>query len=131
MRANIDLRTARIKYSNRVASGENFIQINNTEESILIAFESVLEFDRWATGFQYQQKMLSNNSIFGENQAVNQSMMMMNNENSILGGETNQSSNMIMGGGMMRQNTTPNNVGPMINGGMNMMEQGAKIMRKG
>jgi hypothetical protein len=33
--------------------------------------------------------MLSNNSIFGENQAVNQSMMMMNNENSILGGETN------------------------------------------
>ena len=53
MRAMVDLRQARIKYSNRVASGENFIQLQNAEETILMAFESVVEFDKWALCFMY------------------------------------------------------------------------------
>ena len=51
MRAMMDLRSARIKYSNRVASGENFIQLQNADETILMAFESVIEFDKWAICF--------------------------------------------------------------------------------
>jgi len=50
----IDLRHAKIKYSNRVTSGENFIQLQCQEETILMAYESVIEFDRWAICFQYQ-----------------------------------------------------------------------------
>jgi hypothetical protein len=59
MRAMIDLRNARIKYSNRVASGENFIQLQANEETILMAFESVVEFDRWAMCFQFQQRQMN------------------------------------------------------------------------
>ena len=55
----IDLRNARIKYSNRVASGENFIQLQANEETILMAFESVVEFDRWAMCFQFQQRQMN------------------------------------------------------------------------
>ncbi|TNV71951.1 hypothetical protein FGO68_gene10306 [Halteria grandinella] len=56
MRAQVDLSKARIKYSNRVASGENFIQLQTADETILMAFESVIEFDKWAIGFQSQQR---------------------------------------------------------------------------
>lgn len=55
----IDLRHAKIKYSNRVTSGENFIQLQCQEETILMAYESVIEFDRWAICFQYQQKVIA------------------------------------------------------------------------
>ena len=52
MRAQFYLNKTRIKYSNRVASGENFIQLQTADETILMAFESVIEFDKWAIGFQ-------------------------------------------------------------------------------
>lgn len=99
-RAMVDLRTARIKYSNRVASGENFIQINSTEESILMAFESVLEFDRWAMAFQYQQKLMNG----GEGSVTPFGQSMLNN--SVIQGLESQSTavgrqQMMMGGGIM------------------------------
>jgi hypothetical protein len=50
----MNLRATRIKYSNRVAAGENFIQLQSKEDTILMAFESVIEFDKWAICFQNQ-----------------------------------------------------------------------------
>lgn len=59
----IYLKSARIKYSNRVAQGENFIQLQANEETILMAFENVAEFDRWAQCFQYQQRQIESESL--------------------------------------------------------------------
>lgn len=59
MRGMVDLRVTRIKYSNRVAAGENFIQLQNKDDTILMAFESVVEFDKWAICFQNQQRLIT------------------------------------------------------------------------
>jgi predicted transcriptional regulator len=54
LRKVVDLRHAKIKYSNRVATGENFIQIQHDGDTLLMAFENVTEFDKWALCFHYQ-----------------------------------------------------------------------------
>ena len=76
MRAQVDLSKARIKYSNRVASGENFIQLQTADETILMAFESVIEFDKWAIGFQSQQRSATS----GFQQSMLDTSMAQNNQ---------------------------------------------------
>ena len=53
-RHTIDLRKAVVKYSQRVTTGENFIQITYLGETLLIAFESLMEFDTWSMAFKRQ-----------------------------------------------------------------------------
>ena len=94
MRAMVDLRTSRIKYSNRMASGENFIQLQNAEETILMAFESVVEFDKWAICFQYQQKQYADSQRAQMESAVSRPM-----------GRSNTSDMQSLNGSMMRKQT--------------------------
>lgn len=54
----MDLRKATVKYSQRLATAENFIQILHSGETLLMAFESVIEFDKWTLGFRKYQQML-------------------------------------------------------------------------
>jgi hypothetical protein len=58
-RALVDLKTATVKYSQRVATAENFIQIAYEGETLLMAFESVIEFDKWTLGFRRQQQLIN------------------------------------------------------------------------
>ena len=57
-RATVDLKKATVKYSQRLATAENFIQILHSGETLLMAFESVIEFDKWTLGFRKYQQML-------------------------------------------------------------------------
>ena len=57
----MDLRSARIRYSNTQggSTGEgfdNFIQISSGAESLVLAFENVLEFESWKRCFVSAQK---------------------------------------------------------------------------
>ena len=51
MRTYIDLRVAKIKLSNRKDQEEKFIQLIGGNETIILAFESVSEFDKWTSVF--------------------------------------------------------------------------------
>ena len=60
-RLSVDLRSARIRYSNTQggSTGEgfdNFIQISSGTESLVLAFENVLEFETWKRCFVSAQK---------------------------------------------------------------------------
>lgn len=55
-RATIDLRTSKVKYSNRNETGENFIQVQNGDDLVILAFENLSEFDKWSNCFQNQQR---------------------------------------------------------------------------
>ena len=57
-RYTVDLRKASVKYSQRVTTGENFIQITYQGETLLIAFESLMEFDTWSLAFKRQTQMI-------------------------------------------------------------------------
>ena len=55
MRGNIDLRSARVRYSNtskKESQGsksnyESFIQISNETDTLTLAFDDILEFENW------------------------------------------------------------------------------------
>lgn len=51
-RAFLDLRFAKVKYSNKSVQGENFIKIQKDQEVIILAFENVKEFEKWSTVFK-------------------------------------------------------------------------------
>lgn len=51
-RAFIDLRFAKVKYSNKSIQGENFIKIQKDQDVIILAFENVREFEKWSTVFK-------------------------------------------------------------------------------
>lgn len=57
-RYTVDLRKGSVKYSQRVTTGENFIQITYQGETLLIAFESLMEFDTWSLAFKRQTQMI-------------------------------------------------------------------------
>ncbi len=55
MRGNIELRNARVRYSNNekndtqgtLNSYESFIQMSNGTETLILAFNDALEFENW------------------------------------------------------------------------------------
>jgi hypothetical protein len=79
-----------VKYSQRVTTGENFIQITYQGETLLIAFESLMEFDTWSLAFKRQTQMIQEESaalresqvVVGENildnSILNESTIMAN-----------------------------------------------------
>jgi hypothetical protein len=69
-RYTVDLRKASVKYSQRVTTGENFIQVTYLGETLLIAFESLMEFDTWSLAFKRQSQMIQE-----ENAALRESQV--------------------------------------------------------
>ena len=64
MRGNIELRSARVRYSNSSknesqgsqSNYESFIQISNETENITLAFDDVLEFENWKRVLMLSQR---------------------------------------------------------------------------
>lgn len=76
-RLSVDLRQARIRYSNTQggSTGEgfdNFIQISSGTESLALAFENVLEFESWKRCFVSAQKQpkVTQDSMMNLNAAI-------------------------------------------------------------
>jgi hypothetical protein len=61
-RYTVDLKKASVKYSQRVTTGENIISITYQVETLLIAFESLMEFDTWSLAFKRQTQMIQEES---------------------------------------------------------------------
>jgi hypothetical protein len=54
-----------------VTTGDNFIQITFQGETLLIAFESLMEFDTWSLAFKRQSQMIQEeNPAHRESQVV-------------------------------------------------------------
>eukprot|EP00347_Sterkiella_histriomuscorum_P015068 403358431 len=56
IRAQLDLRLAKVKKSQRQTQEANYIQISLNKDAILIAFEDPNEFDRWCNCIEFNQK---------------------------------------------------------------------------
>lgn len=100
-RYTVDLRKASVKYSQRVTTGENFIQITYQGETLLIAFESLMEFDTWSLAFKRQTQLIQEEnaalrgSIVGE---VPQNILdnsILNESTIIANGNISQLKNMV------------------------------------
>jgi hypothetical protein len=60
VRAQIDLREAKTKMSNRKVDETNFIQITFKEHKILLCMDHVNDFDKWCTVIKNIQNLKNN-----------------------------------------------------------------------
>ncbi|CDW89743.1 start domain containing protein [Stylonychia lemnae] len=76
IRAQIDLRIAKIKKSLKIQQDANYIQISLNKDSILIAIENVDEFQNWVSCIEFNQKSdQEQQEIIKKQQQLQESML--------------------------------------------------------